>query len=356
MKRVLVAPLDWGLGHASRCVPIVGALLQKGCTVIIAGNGRSLELLKLEFPRLQFEMLPAYDPKYPARGSMVLKMIKQIPKFLAVIRDEHLVVEQLVEKYKIDVVIADNRYGCWSTKARSVFITHQSNIMMPQKFGWLSGVIRRLNNKLIRRFSYCWIPDFAGEKSLAGALADVQHFDAGMAVRHIGVLSRFKKSSPAPKKYDLLCVFSGPEPQRSVLETMVVAQLKDHSFSVAIVRGIPRGEPKKTLLVNADVFDMLNTGQLQQLIDHSELVLARSGFSTVMDLARLRKKAIFIPTPGQTEQEYLAKRLRSMKIAYSVQQPEFDLRAALRDADTFKGFADLPEESTLLERALTEIL
>ncbi|RAW01612.1 glycosyltransferase [Pseudochryseolinea flava] len=356
MKSVLVAPLDWGLGHASRCIPIIHALLKKGCDVIIAGNGRSLELLKLEFPHLQFETLPAYDPKYPSRGSMVWKMLCQIPKFWNVIRREHQVIEQLVNKHHVDIVIADNRYGCWSTKALSVFITHQSNILMPKRFGWLSALVRRQNEALIKKFSYCWIPDFPGQHSLAGALADVEEVKRQMPVRHLGTLSRFSRSRPSPKKYDLLCILSGPEPQRSMLEEILIAQLKPLSLVVAVVRGVPSREGKTKIAVEGDVFDMLNTGQLKQLIDHSEIVLARCGFSTVMDLASLRKRAIFIPTPGQTEQEYLAARLHERSIAYRATQKAFDLKTALVEARTFNGFEELPEESTLLDEALMEVL
>jgi UDP:flavonoid glycosyltransferase YjiC (YdhE family) len=173
MKRILVAPLDWGLGHASRCIPIINALLQKGCEVVIAGNGRSLELLQLEFPELPTELLPGYDPQYPQSGSMALTMVKQIPKFFRAIRNEHERIESIVRARHIDVVIADNRYGCWSQHATSVFITHQSNILMPKRFGWLSSIVRKKNEKLIAKFSTCWVPDFPGEHSLAGALAEI---------------------------------------------------------------------------------------------------------------------------------------------------------------------------------------
>jgi uncharacterized protein (TIGR00661 family) len=287
---------------------------------------------------------------------MSMTMVFQIPKFFRAIVDEHKLVEKIVRTHKIDVVISDNRYGCWSEYARSIFITHQSNIMMPKRFGWLSGVIRKLNERLIRKFSQCWIPDFPGENSLAGALADVSHFKDSISTRYIGVISRFTRTDVRERKYDLLCIFSGPEPQRTLLEEIVVKQLMSESLRVAIVRGVPSTEYKMALTVQGDVFDMLTTPQLQRLIDTSEIILARSGFSTVMDLARLRRKAIFIPTPGQTEQEYLAARLMEKGIAYSMRQTDFELRQGMKQAQIFKGFEDLPEETTLLDGALAEVL
>jgi uncharacterized protein (TIGR00661 family) len=356
MKRVLVAPLDWGLGHATRCIPIINALLQRGCEVIIAGNGRSLELLRLEFPHLSVEMLPGYDPTYPRSGSMVVMMVKQLPKFFRTIHKEHYQVERIVNSRKIDLIISDNRYGCWSATVPAVFITHQSNIMMPKRLGWLTKLVKRENERLIGNFSQCWIPDFPGENSLAGALADVSQFESSRPIRHIGTISRFKQAELPKPKYDLLCIFSGPEPQRTLFEEIVVGQLAGEAWRVAIVRGIPASEQKPTLNVSGEVFQMATTVQLQALIDQSAIVLARSGFSTVMDLASLRKKAIFVPTPGQTEQEYLATRLMKKGIAYSISQAQFNLRSAMLEVQPFKGFEDLPEETTLLDSVLSEIL
>src|SRR5262245_52446649 len=142
MKNVLITPLDWGLGHATRCIPIINELLNKNCSVVIGGSGEALELLKIEFPHLAFVSLPAYRPVYPSLGSMVWNMLTQLPKFLSTIKKEHDVIEQLVRSSKIDLIISDNRYGCWSSAVPSIFITHQTNILLPKKFKWLSKVVR----------------------------------------------------------------------------------------------------------------------------------------------------------------------------------------------------------------------
>ena len=163
MKKVLITPLDWGLGHATRCIPIIHELLKRGCTVLIAGSGDSLLLLKNEFPHLTFFTLSAYSPLYSRTQSMIWKMVSQLPKFVEVIRKEHQQIQVLIEQHKIDFIISDNRYGCWSAKIPSVFMTHQLNILMPDGLKWIEPLVRRVNKRLIKKFSSCWIPDYAGD-------------------------------------------------------------------------------------------------------------------------------------------------------------------------------------------------
>ena len=137
-RRILVAPLDWGLGHATRCIPIINALLKRNAEVIIAGSGSSAGLLKAEFPNLKHYSLPGYNPRYATNGNMVWAMAKQLPQFIKTIRQEYTAINELVQKEKIDVLISDNRYGCYSAQAKSIFISHQLNILMPVRFKWMN--------------------------------------------------------------------------------------------------------------------------------------------------------------------------------------------------------------------------
>jgi hypothetical protein len=356
MKRVLVTPLDWGLGHATRCIPVIHLLLKYNCKVYIAGSGDSLLLLQKQFPLLPAFTIPAYKPEYPAGGSMVFKMAMQLPRFVRVIRDEHRLTEEIVKRERIDIVISDNRYGCWSLVAKSIFITHQSNILMPKRFGWLSPFVRRANYRMMRRFSQCWIPDRPGTDSIAGDLIKFGSFDHTIAHRYIGPLSRFTPSGKRTIEYDLLCIFSGPEPQRTILENIVVQQVNKTTLKTLIVRGLPGNIPSAPLDTPAIVVPFMNSDTLQQAIESSACILARSGFSTVMDLTRLGGYVIFIPTPGQTEQAYLAKRLMQKGIAYSATQSTFDLPTALQKAMELKGFTPHQEDNHLLEEAVTNIL
>lgn len=353
--RILVAPLDWGLGHASRCVVLIRELIRLH-QVIIAGSGASLNLLRAEFPQLPYEELPGYNPTYPTRGSMVWIMLKQLPHFAMVIRKEQQEVEKIIQKHQIDCVISDNRYGCRSRKIWSIFITHQSNILMPKRFGWLSPVVRWYNERMMKQFDQCWIPDYPDDHSLAGQLiAFGESFDKNR-VLHIGPLSRFNPTSAkAEKRLDLLCVFSGPEPQRSILEKIVVEQLSSFNGRVQIVRGLLPGYQKQKLNTHHAVRDYMTSEELQQAIEASEVVLSRSGYSTVMDLFRMQAKAILIPTPGQTEQEYLAHRLQEKKWAYSVSQKELNIEKAIQACTAIPGFPEVNIGEELLLDAIKKL-
>lgn len=355
MKRVLVAPLDWGLGHASRCIPVIRKLIGRHCEVIIAGSGDSLSLLRAEFPVLKSFSLPPYKPVYPKNGSMAWKMAMQLPHFIKTIRDEHEAIEKLVMHERIDLVISDNRYGCWSAQVPCIFITHQSNIMMPQRFGWLQGAVRRMNLRYMKKFTRCWIPDLPEKPNLAGDLISFGKNGVPLNIDHIGPLSRFESRPdrvPPEMKYDVTAIFSGPEPQRTVLEDKVLPQLRASGLKYFVVRGVFSPAP----LPEADHANFLTSHDLQQVIESSALILARSGYSTVMDMAALRKKVIFIPTPGQTEQQYLAQQLTARGIAYSAKQDDFNLADALEKAGKYPGFTSMPASHNALDKALDIIL
>jgi uncharacterized protein (TIGR00661 family) len=352
MKKVLITPLDWGLGHATRCIPVIRELISRGCSVSIGGSGDSLTLLQKEFPSLPFFELPGYDPIYPSTESMVWKMASQLSKFRRVIRDEHECIERIIRENEIDLIISDNRYGCWSEKIPCVFISHQTNILMPKRFGWLSAIVRYFNTKMINRFTYCCIPDYPNDHSLSGELTSFGKHNISTKVLHIGLLSRFKSSTPREKKFDVLCIFSGPEPQRSIFEEIVMNQLPSSGLKYFVVRGVF----SSSLVEEQHVVNFLTTEKLQEVIEQSEIIIARSGFSTVMDLAALGKKAIFIPTPGQTEQEYLADTLMKQKIAFSMPQNRLNVLNAFNESKNYTGFVSSQHQADLLKKALTEIL
>jgi uncharacterized protein (TIGR00661 family) len=352
MKKILVAPLDWGLGHATRCIPVIRELLAQKCDVHLAGNGASLALLKKEFPVLPAYSLPAYAPEYPRDGSMAWKMLRQLPKFLRTIKQEHRDVEELVTLHAIDGIISDNRYGCWSSRVPSVFITHQSNILMPKRFGWLSGFVRRVNMSKMKKFTLCWIPDVPN-RSLAGKLMTFGELPKDFKYEFIGPLSRFSPRLQDRTRYDLAAIFSGPEPQRTMLENIVVPQLEKSTLRYFVVRGVFRESESGA---DGHSADFMTSSELQQVIESSEIILARSGYSTVMDLAALGKRAIFIPTPGQTEQEYLANRLCDMGIAFYMQQKNFDLNIAIENSKRFTGFRNDRSNDGLVKKAIQNFL
>jgi UDP:flavonoid glycosyltransferase YjiC (YdhE family) len=164
-KKILIAPLDWGLGHASRCIPLINHLQKRGCEIIIAADGEQLSLLKKEFPGLESVQLKGYNINYSRyKRWLGVKILWQIPKILIRIRQEHNYLKNIVDKYCIDLVIADNRYGLYSKQIPCIFITHQLTVQAP--FKWLQNLIQKINYRYISKFAECWVPDFEGKKIL----------------------------------------------------------------------------------------------------------------------------------------------------------------------------------------------
>ena len=331
--KVLVAPLDWGLGHATRCVPIIRELLAQNCTVLLAGEGKNKILLQQEFPELSFLHLPGYQIEYASSDwGLALKIVAQIPKILSAIKQEQAWLEKVVDEQKIDVVISDNRYGLHSKKARSVFITHQLLIKAPVSLG--ENLLQQINYQYINEFDECWVPDAEGEKNLAGILSHPGRLPS-VPLKYLGTLSRFNLTESNIDHDYLLILLSGPEPQRTLLENQLLKELEDYTKPVVLVRGLPNTDESLSINKNVTVFSHLPAKELEQKIKSASLVISRCGYSTVMDLAILKKKSILIPTPGQTEQEYLAKHLFAMNFALCVEQNKFRLKQALTLVNSF---------------------
>ncbi len=337
---MLIAPLDWGLGHATRCIPIIRALQNKGHEVIIAAEGAQAKLLQTEFPHLQMLPLTGYRVKYSkSRWWLPFALLLQSPRLLHIIKYEKNWLDTVIDQYKIGLVISDNRYGLCSKKVACIFITHQLIIKTP--FDWLEKWVQRINYRYIDQFNSCWVPDAAGELNAAGLLSHPGKFP-GVKVHYIGLLSRFRQQ-PVAKKYDYCILLSGPEPQRTLLENKLIAGLAEIEGKILLVRGKPGAEDTLQTATHIEVKNHLRGSELQEAILQSEYIISRSGYTTVMELLSLQKKSILIPTPRQTEQEYLAKKLQQDHICMSVDQNEFNCATHLAMAKTFAyRFPDLP--------------
>jgi len=328
-KRILVAPLDWGIGHATRCIPIINALIANNYKVILAADERPLHLLNTEFPQLEIIRFEGYNVKYPKYLPMSISMLLQTPKLLWKIKKENTALAEIIKDYNIDGVISDNRFGLYSKQVPCVFITHQLQIQSP----YFTESMRKFNYKYINKYSACWVMD--DEKTnLAGKLSKPEILPNNTT--YIGVQSRFEKQE-TEKKYDYLAIVSGPEPQRTILEKGLIDTLKDRAEKSLIVLGKPELNTTDTI-GNLTIKSHLNAKELNTAIAQSELIICRPGYSTVMDLAKLEKKAIFIPTPGQTEQEYLADNFMEKEICFAQQQSDFDLELAIKESANYKGF------------------
>ncbi|WP_299398599.1 glycosyltransferase [uncultured Gelidibacter sp.] len=336
-KRILIAPLNWGLGHAARCIPIINALLTHNFTPIIASDGAALSLLKKEFPELESVELPSYNIRYSKNGDFLkLKLLMHTPRIIKTIRLEQLAIERIVKTHAIDGIISDNRFGVFHKDIPSVFITHQLKVLS----GNTTRLSTAIHQRIIKKFDVCWVPDYAGEPNLSGTMGHIEN--AELNITYIGPLSRFQKSA-APTEYEIMVLLSGPEPQREILEKKLLTTFKDYNGKVLFVRGVMGTEQSCHTSNNMTVYNFMTTEMLEKSLNTSNLIIARSGYTTLMDLAKLGKKAFFIPTPGQFEQEYLAKTMTENNWAPSCNQQEFSLEK-LKSIHDFNGFELMDEE------------
>ncbi len=368
MKKVLVAPLNWGLGHATRCIPIINELLAIGADVCIASDGNALQLLKLEFPNLTFFELPSYNISYGKGNDLVFSIPSILWNTKKAIAAEHAALEKLIARHHFDLIISDNRYGIWNEKVHSVFITHQINIQVPGYLKWLQPLILNYNLKQISNFKECWIPDVAGDKNLSGVLSHQCKLPSN--TYYIGSLSRFDsgqlkflkttnsssqfKSLGLPEKPQLLILLSGPEPQRTIFEKLILNQVAAIKYKTLIVQGLTQTHEVKQLSPNVTMVSYLTASNLKDIILSAELIVSRSGYSTIMDLAATHSKALLVPTPGQTEQEYLAKKFNDAGIFYAVTQEDFSVEA-IEKAKTFTGISS-EQNMQLLQARLKALL
>lgn len=331
---VLISPLDWGLGHTTRCIPIIRELIHQGCTIIIACNSTQKALLMAEFPQLSFVHLQGYDLKYgKTRWGTVLRIIFQIPKILTRINNEKRWLNIFLKQQPVDIIISDNRFGLHVKSVYSIFITHQLYIktglgIMADKF------VQWLNYRQIARFNTCWVPDYKGHQSLAGKLSNPVTLPP-LPVQYLGGLSRLQPCADEIKTIDLLIILSGPEPQRSIFENRLLNELKGYTGKAVLVRGLPKSTDDIKIGDNIIVYNYATVNQLNKLICNSEYIISRSGYTTIMDLLKLQKKSILVPTPGQAEQEYLAEFLHRQQFAYTIRQSRFSLQTVLQSAHEF---------------------
>jgi len=348
---ILVAPLDWGMGHVTRCIPIIDQLLTYNCRIWLAGDGTGFRVLQKEFPQLPVFSLKGYRVFYQkAKRNFSVNILSQLPRLMRTVRHEQKWLEKFITAHGIDVVISDNRFGLYSSKAYTVFITHQLSI----KTGlgtWADHLARRINYYFIKKFNECWIPDYQGENNLAGELSHPSVLP--LNTRYIGTLSRFKKQD-LPQQYDLLVILSGPEPARTEFENRLLKELADFKGTVLFVRGTD--SPLSHEMHHASIVNLMTSASLNEALNASEWVICRSGYTSVMDLVKLQKKAILVPTPGQPEQEYLAQVLQRKGIFYCIPEKDFILAPVLKQAAVFPYRFERLAGSASYEEHIKELL
>jgi len=343
MKRgsVLVAPLNWGLGHATRCIPIINQLVASGYRPVIASDGVALELLKKEFPNLKHYNLPELDIKYAKQGVWFkFKIFSQLTQLSKCIKKEQKILKRIIDQENLAGIISDNRLGLFHSNIPCVIISHQLNVLS----GNTTFLTSKMHMRFIKKYTECWVPDLEERPNLSGKLGHVKANN--IKIRYIGILSRFKKRKVAIDN-DILIVLSGPEPQRTLLEEILIENLKNVPKKTILVRGKVEDIQTTSKIGNITVHNFKKAKALEDLILKSETIIARSGYTTLMDLAKLDKNALLIPTPGQTEQEYLALRLEKYRISPYCRQHKFEV-GQLERVKGFEGLGSLYRDNAIL--------
>jgi uncharacterized protein (TIGR00661 family) len=330
--RILVAPLNWGLGHATRCIPIINYLLQSGIEVVLGSDGKALQILRSEFPDLAHVELPSYGSNYTS-NLFALNILKQLPAMGCAIRKEQKMLPELIRKYNLSAIISDNRFGLYSNSVPSVIITHQVEIPIGiPRLHWLGN---RINQHFLKKFGKIWVPDFKGAFNLSGSMSHGTVIDERL--QYLGPVSRMK-SGPSTAKHELLIVLSGTEPQRTTLEHILLRQLANLPYKTLLVQGITSRKERIVCSNKLEMVTYMTGAELNQAILESGLIISRSGYTTIMDLAFLGKKALLIPTPGQREQEMLADHFDNLGIFYGVSQKQLNLFHDIPLAMEYSGF------------------
>lgn len=328
-KKIIVAPLNWGLGHASRCVPIIHFLKKHKFTPILASDGVALTFLQKEFPTLEALELPSYNISYTK--NLKFGLLFQLPKILKAVNKENQLIAEFINKNPDIVgIISDNRFGARSKKIPSVYITHQVNV--------LSGIFTFFSSKMhqfiIKKFDECWVPD-SKENALTGKLSKTSN--KKLNLKYIGALSRFKKET-SPIKNDVLIILSGIESQRKKLEKKLMKIFEKSNQKVVMIQGKIEKTQQKKGIGNFIIYNYLLSKELEKEINQSEIVLCRSGYSSIMDLSVLEKRAFFIPTKNQSEQEYLANYLERKKRALFCEEKNITIDS-LKNVKNYKGLS-----------------
>lgn len=316
-KTILACPLEWGLGHTVRLVPFIRDAIREGHQVILASDGPSLDLLRHRFPDLFWIRMPFYPVRYASDGQFFRKLVPQFPGILRAIRNNHRQVHRMVQEFGINEIICDHRYGLTHKDVHSIFITNQLWLKAPNGWNWAEGFIYRLHCFALRKFSEILIADYPGKPNLSGIQTHPPHLPRN--TRYIGPVSRFRDVVPERPEnavpFEVLALVSGPEPQRTLFENLLLERFRKNGTPAVILRGLPPQVPDEDPAVRQDgavlLINHAHDAHILWYILQAREIICRPGNSTLSDLTYLGKTALLVPTPGQTEQEYVAGHLQN---------------------------------------------
>ena len=315
--KILIAPLNWGLGHATRCIPLIRQHIAAGDEVVLGGDGESLLRLQQTFPTLRTLHLPSLDLHYTTNPDQRGFYLRALPALIRCFIADHYALRQRLAIEHFDKVISDNRFGLFSRQTHCIYMTHQLYVQLPKRLKIFQPLARALHACIYMRYNEVWVPDYPDHKhNLAGKLAHGGRFDH--RAKYIGPLSRFESMEPRVEslksRYTTLAILSGLEPQRTIFEQELISRFKTSEHAVLIVRGKIAGPRTTTHIGSVTLQPHISDEELLPLMLQAETIIARSGYTTIMDLAALGllHKAELHPTPGQSEQEYLASLIKNL--------------------------------------------
>lgn len=341
-RRVLYGVYHWGLGHATRSLGLIRALLERGDEVtILMQPDQGLQLLKSELgdacEYYPFRDTPAPFSRYPV--VFYLRMTAAMPWVLAGYRREHRETEKLVAERHFDCVVSDSRFGVWSQAVPSYCIFHSIHQVVPFLRQITEPFVEWGQRDLLKGYTKILIPDVEENGGLSGWLGHDPRLDWGEGrLVYIGPLSSLPQTD-FEQDIDVFFSVSGIEPQRGLLEELVLDALPRLSGKIIVTLGRPKDDGERREVAGTTVYGYLDRRRQAEMLSRAKLVMTRSGYTTLMELAGLGRKALFVATPGQSEQEYLAKFHRERGHVWSVEQKHLDIP---RDLELARAAAGIP--------------
>jgi uncharacterized protein (TIGR00661 family) len=349
--QIIYGICSWGLGHATRSLPIIRKLINENNNITIISHGRSLELLKKELgEKAHYKEIRDYPILLSENSRQFLaKSVIYWPSFIRRIESGLMNLSKILNKKKYDLIISDARYDMYSKKIPSLFISHQMRIMNPLRIKIFETGSELFNLFFFKRFSGVLVPDYK-ENNLSGDLShNLKKIDENR-LYYVGALSDFKKRK-IKKDIDYLISITGPEPQRSMLEKKLIGQIQQLDGKIAITLG----KVEKTSIIkneNITIYSFLTKDERERVLNRAKIIISRSGYSTIMDLGIINSKALMIPTPGQIEQEYLGEYHNNLGTFYSVNQNKIELK---RDIKIAKGTTGIKRDCNV-EKSVENVI
>jgi len=345
---------SWGLGHATRSLPVIRKLLEENNKVTIISSGRSLTLLQKEIGNdAEYIDIPDYPLLLSENARQFMaKSVVYWPVFIKRIGAGLQHLTKILRRKKYDLIISDARYDMYSKEIPSFFISHQMRIMNPLRIKMFESGSELFNLFFFNRFTGVIVPDYK-ENDLSGDLSHNLRRIEEDHLHYVGVLSDFTRKK-TEKNIDYLISISGPEPQRSMLEEKLLSQVHQLDGTIAMTLGKTEKQAKMHKR-NITMYSFLTREKREELLNRAKMVIARSGYSTIMDLAVVGTKALMTPTIGQIEQEYLADYHNKKGTFYSVSQNEIHLARDVERAEQTTGITRSCNVSKTVENIMDVI-